>query len=69
MQPGRAFPWSALAKEVAVSTGSDEEFDGQQFKLVPVTAGGHRYVAWMAPLSMTIASVTAHLGGRTPTAG
>jgi RNA polymerase sigma-70 factor (sigma-E family) len=28
MQPGRAFPWSALAKEVAVSTGSDEEFDG-----------------------------------------
>jgi RNA polymerase sigma-70 factor (sigma-E family) len=28
MQPGRAFPWSALAKEVAVSTGPDEEFDG-----------------------------------------
>jgi len=27
MQPGRAFPWSALAKEVAVSTGPDEEFD------------------------------------------
>jgi RNA polymerase sigma-70 factor (sigma-E family) len=27
MQPGRAFPRSALAKEVAVSTGSDEEFD------------------------------------------
>src|ERR1700744_3346427 len=28
MQPGRALPGSALAKEVAVSTGSDEEFDG-----------------------------------------
>jgi RNA polymerase sigma-70 factor (sigma-E family) len=28
MQPGRAFPGSALAKEVAVSTGPDEEFDG-----------------------------------------
>jgi hypothetical protein len=37
--------------------------DGQQLKLIPVTAGGHRYIAWMAPLSMTIASVTAHLGG------
>jgi hypothetical protein len=37
--------------------------DGQQLKLLPVTAGGHRYVAWMAPLSMTIGSVTAHLGG------
>jgi RNA polymerase sigma-70 factor (sigma-E family) len=28
MQPGGAFPRSALAKEVAVSTGTDEEFDG-----------------------------------------
>jgi hypothetical protein len=37
--------------------------DGQQLKLIPVTAGGHRYVAWMAPLSMTIDNVTAHLGG------
>ncbi len=37
--------------------------DGQQLKLIPVTAGGHRYIAWMAPLSMTVASVTAHLGG------
>jgi hypothetical protein len=37
--------------------------DGQQLKLIPVTAGGHRYIAWMAPLSMTIDSVTAHLGG------
>jgi RNA polymerase sigma-70 factor (sigma-E family) len=27
MQPGRALPWSALAKEVAVSTRADEEFD------------------------------------------
>jgi RNA polymerase sigma-70 factor (sigma-E family) len=27
MQPGRTFPGSALAKEVAVSTGSEEEFD------------------------------------------
>jgi hypothetical protein len=37
--------------------------DGQQLKLIPVTAGGHRYIAWMAPLSMTVDSVTAHLGG------
>src|SRR5258707_10964854 len=28
MQPWRAFWWSALAREVAMSTGSDEEFDG-----------------------------------------
>src|SRR5262245_31622212 len=28
MQPPRALPGSALAKEVAVSTGPDEEFDG-----------------------------------------
>jgi hypothetical protein len=37
--------------------------DGQQLKLIPVTAAGHRYVAWMAPLSMTIETVVAHLGG------
>jgi hypothetical protein len=37
--------------------------DGQQLKLIPVTAHGHRYVAWIAPLSMTVASVIAHLGG------
>jgi hypothetical protein len=37
--------------------------DGQQLKLVPVTAHGHRYVAWTAPLTMTVASVVAHLGG------
>src|SRR5712675_1875723 len=28
MQPLPAFWWSALAREVAMSTGSDEEFDG-----------------------------------------
>jgi hypothetical protein len=37
--------------------------DGQQLKLIPVTAGGHRYIAWTAPLSMTIQYVVAHLGG------
>ena len=37
--------------------------DGQQLKLIPVTAHGHRYVTWIAPVSMTIASVVAHLGG------
>ena len=36
--------------------------DGQQLKLIPVTAGGHRYIAWAAPLSMTIDTVVAHLG-------
>jgi hypothetical protein len=37
--------------------------DGQHLKLIPVTAHGHRYVAWVAPVSMTIGSVVAHLGG------
>jgi hypothetical protein len=37
--------------------------DGQQLKLIPVTVGGHRYVAWAAPQSMTIVSLVAHLGG------
>jgi hypothetical protein len=37
--------------------------DGQQLKLTPVTAHGYRYVAWVAPLSMTIHDVVAHLGG------
>jgi hypothetical protein len=37
--------------------------DGQRLKLIPVTAHGHRYVAWIAPSSMTIGSVVAHLGG------
>ena len=37
--------------------------DGQQLKLIPVTADGHRYIAWIAPLTMTVASVVAHLGG------
>lgn len=36
--------------------------DGQQLKLIPVTAHGHRYVAWVAPLTMTVTSVVAHLG-------
>jgi hypothetical protein len=36
--------------------------DGQQLKLIPVIAGGHRYAVWAAPLSTTVASVTAHLG-------
>jgi hypothetical protein len=37
--------------------------DGQQLKLIPVTTGGHRYVAWAAPVSMAVTSVVAHLGG------
>lgn len=36
--------------------------DGQRLKLVPVTVDGRRMVAFVAPLSMPIASVTAHLG-------
>jgi hypothetical protein len=36
--------------------------DGQQLKLIPVTWQGTRYVAWVAPASMTIASIAAHLG-------
>jgi len=37
--------------------------DGQQLKLLPVTVGGHRYIVWMAPLSLAVDSVVAHLGG------
>jgi len=37
--------------------------DGQQLKLIPVSWHGHRYVAWIAPADMTIAGLTAHLGG------
>jgi hypothetical protein len=36
--------------------------DGQQLKLIPVTAAGHRFFAWVAPETVPIASVTAHLG-------
>jgi hypothetical protein len=36
--------------------------DGQQLKLVPLTFHGQRYVAWVAPLSMAVARVVAHLG-------
>jgi hypothetical protein len=37
--------------------------DGQQLKLIPVTVLGRRYIAWVAPASMSVASLTAHLGG------
>ena len=37
--------------------------DGQQLKLIPVTARGHRYVAWVVPARLTIDTLTAHLGG------
>jgi len=36
--------------------------DGQQLKLIPVTVAGQRLAAFIAPMSMTIASLTAHLG-------
>lgn len=36
--------------------------DGQQLKLVPVSYLGRRFVAWLAPTSMTVARLTAHLG-------
>ena len=37
--------------------------DGQQLKLIPVTAKGLRYVAWVVPARLHIATLTAHLGG------
>jgi hypothetical protein len=37
--------------------------DGQRLKLIPVTTGGHRYITWVAPVSMAVTSVVAHLGG------
>jgi len=40
--------------------------DGQQLKLIPVTVGGHRFIAWVQPLdqrALPIARVAAHLGG------
>lgn len=43
--------------------------DGQQLKLVPVSVAGHRYIAWAASPAMTVASVTAHLGGPSADSG
>ena len=43
--------------------------DVQQLKLIPVSAGGHRYFAWAAPSSMMIESVDAYLGGPYSTSG
>jgi hypothetical protein len=37
--------------------------DGQQLKLIPVGWQGRRYIAWMAPAQLTVAGLTAHLGG------
>jgi hypothetical protein len=37
--------------------------DGQSLKLTPVIVGGTHYFAWVAPESMTVASIDAHLGG------
>jgi hypothetical protein len=37
--------------------------DGQQLKLIPVSWHGTRYIAWLAPQSMKVATVVAHLGG------
>lgn len=65
-----AFDWSTDGTNVTTvaEAAQDVAFfivtfhDGQQLKLIPVTVHGHRYFAWMAPLSMTIDSVVAHLG-------
>lgn len=43
--------------------------DGQQLKLLPVTAGGHRYVAWMGPLSWRSTPWSRTWAVPTPTAG
>jgi hypothetical protein len=43
--------------------------DGQQLKLIPVTLHGTRYFTWIAPLSMTVKSVEAHLGSAYATNG
>jgi hypothetical protein len=37
--------------------------DGQQLKLLPVTVAGHRYIAWIVPENLVVATVEAHLGG------
>jgi hypothetical protein len=37
--------------------------DGQRLKLLPVTVSGHRYVAWVVPAKLLVATVEAHLGG------
>jgi hypothetical protein len=43
--------------------------DGQRLKLIPVSVHGHRYVAWIAPLSMTVKSAEAYLGSAYATSG
>jgi hypothetical protein len=66
-----AFDWSTDGTNVTTVAEAAQNVaffivtfhDGQQLKLIPVTVHGHRYFAWVAPLSMTIDSVVAHLGG------
>lgn len=43
--------------------------DGQQLKLIPVTWHGTRYIAWVAPLAMTVSTAVAYLGGPYSTGG
>jgi hypothetical protein len=38
--------------------------DGQHLKLIPVTYAGTRYVAWLAPVTMPVKDIVAHLGGQ-----
>lgn len=51
----------AVAPDVAYFTLTFS--DGQQLKLIPVAWQGQRYIAWVAPAALTVASLTAHLGG------
>jgi hypothetical protein len=51
----------AVASDVAYFTLTFS--DGQQLKLIPVAWQGQRYIAWVAPAALTVASLTAHLGG------
>ena len=61
---GDAVTEATIGEAASVVTYVIVDFtDGQQLKLIPVTVGGHRYIAWMAPLSMAIQHVVAHLGG------
>ena len=60
---GDAVTEATIGEAASVVTYVIVDFtDGQQLKLIPVTADGHRYIAWTAPLTMTVASVVAHLG-------
>jgi hypothetical protein len=67
VNPALELNFGAVAPDVAYFIVTFH--DGQRLKLIPVTAQGHRYIAWAAPPSLAVDSVVAYLGGPYSTSG